>query len=75
MKGDHEPQEEARGLSGARRRSFWEPQEVDDGLLDGAPDPKILSPKLGSDLLARPIESISYVAGHLILGMTGVRTN
>ena len=32
---------------------------------------KILSPKLGSDLLARPIESISYVAGHLIWGMTG----
>ena len=44
--------------------------------LDGALDPKILSPKLGSDLLARPIESISYVAGHLIWGMTGwVETN
>ena len=36
--------------------------------------PKILSPKLGSDLLARPIESISYVAGHLIWGMTGQLT-
>ena len=42
-----------------------------EGCSMGDPDPKILSPKLGSDLLARPIESISYVAGHLIWGMTG----
>ena len=69
MKGDHEQQEEAR----AQFWDFWAPQEVDDGLLDGGPNPV---PKLDSDLLAQPIESISYVAGHLIWGMTGwVKTN